>query len=86
MGKSVLDRYDTTGSPGRASGEGVGGLEIAATGAEYDASTCMSVSASIVDAPELSGMTIVPSEKLLKIRLTAMMPAAPASALRSAPT
>ena len=83
-----MDKDDATSSPGRASGEGVGGLEIAATGTgtECDTSTCMDVSASIVDTAKLSGMTIVPSEKLLKIRLTAIMPAAPASALRSAPT
>jgi hypothetical protein len=80
-----MDRDDATSSSGRGSGKGVGGLEIAAMGTECDTSTCMAVSASIVDA-ELSGMTIVPSVKLLKIRLTAMMPAAPASALRSAPT
>jgi hypothetical protein len=85
MGKFVTDRVDATSSPGRASGKGVGELEIAAAGTERDSSTCMAVLASIVDA-ELSGMTIVPFEKLLKIRLTAMMPAAPASALRSAPT
>lgn len=84
----MIDRDDSTGcgkGPGRASGEGVGGLEMAAAGAEGVASTCMTVSVSTVDA-ELSGITMVPSERLLKIRLTAIMPAAPVSALRSAPT
>jgi hypothetical protein len=57
-----MDRDDATNSPGRASREGVGRLEIAGTGTECDTSACMAVSASIVDA-ELFGMTIVPSEK-----------------------
>jgi hypothetical protein len=56
----------------QVSGEGIGGLEIAATGTERDTSTCMVVSVSVVDAG-LSGMTIVLSENLLKIHLTAMM-------------
>jgi hypothetical protein len=56
----------------QVSGEGVGGLEIAATGTECDASTYMVVSASVVDAG-LSGMTIVLSENHLNISLTAMM-------------
>lgn len=80
-----MDRDVATCSPGRASGKGVGGLEIVAAGTKCETSTCMVESASIVDG-ELSGMTIVPFEKLLNIRLTAMMPAAPASALKSAPT
>jgi hypothetical protein len=81
-----MDRDDATSSPGRASGEGVGRLEIAGTGTECDTSTCMAVSASIIVDAELSGMAIVLSEKLLKICLTAMMPAAPVSMLRSAPS
>jgi hypothetical protein len=70
--------------PGRDSGEGVGGLEMTVS-VGCDASTCMGPSVSIVDI-KVSGLTTTPSEILLKIRLTAMIPAAPASALRSAPT
>jgi hypothetical protein len=40
----------------QVSGEGIGGLEIAATGTERDTSTCMVVSVSVVDTG-LSGMT-----------------------------
>jgi hypothetical protein len=70
--KFMMDRDNTTSSPGRATGKGVEGPEIAATGTECDTSTYMAISASVVDA-ELSGMTIVLSENLLKIHLTAMM-------------
>ena len=73
--------------PGRGTGEGVGGLEMTA-GADCDAcdaSICMRASVSTVDI-EVSGMTLGPSERVLKIHLTAMIPAAPVSALRSAPT
>lgn len=70
--------------PDRDSGEGVGGLDMT-VGVECDASFCMGTSVSIVEI-EVSGMTRVPSDRVLKIRLTAMMPAAPVSALRSAPT
>ena len=60
-----MDRDDITSSPGRASGEDVGGLELATTGTEYDTSTSMAaVSASVVNT-ELSGMTIVPFDKLV---------------------
>jgi hypothetical protein len=61
-----MGRDDATGSSGRAPGEGVGGLEIAATGTEGDTSRCMAVSASIVVDAELSGMAIVSSEKSFK--------------------
>ena len=54
-------------------------------GADSDASICMRASVSTVDI-EVSGMTLGPSESVLKIRLTAIIPAAPVSALRSAPT
>ena len=69
--------------PGRGTGEGVGGLEMA--GVDSDASICMRASVSTVDI-DVSGMTLGPSESVLKIRFTAMIPAAPVSALRSAPT
>jgi hypothetical protein len=70
--------------PGRGTGEGVGGLEMTA-GVDSDASICMRASVSTVDI-DVSGMTLGPSESVLKIRFTAMIPAAPVSALRSAPT
>ena len=70
--------------PGRGTGEGVGGLEMTA-GADCDPSICMKASVSTVDI-EVSGMALGPSESVLKIRLTATIPAAPVSALRSAPT
>ncbi len=58
---------------------------MATAAVEFDTSICMAISVFTVDE-ELSGMTMVSSEIHLKIRLTAMMPAAPVSALRSAPT
>jgi len=54
-------------------------------GADCDVLICMRASVSTVDI-EVSGMTLGPSESVLKIRLTAMIPAAPVSALRSVPT
>ena len=70
--------------PGRVSGEGVGGLEMT-VGVECDASICMRVWVSMADI-EASGMTMAASERPLKMRLSAMIPAAPVSALKSAPT
>jgi hypothetical protein len=37
--KFMMDKDDTTSSPGRATGKGVEGPEIAATGTECDTST-----------------------------------------------
>lgn len=64
---------------GRDSGVGVGGPETAA------ASTSISMEASVSTTGKEPG-TIVASERLLKILFTAMIPAAPVSALKSAPT
>jgi len=70
---------------GKVRDEGpVKALEMTA-GADCDPSICMKASVSTVDI-EVSGMTLGPSEKVLKLRLTATIPAAPVSALRSAPT
>ena len=64
--------------PGRPSGDGVGGLKMAPA-VEFGTSV------SKVDDESL-GTTMAPSGRLLKIRLTAIMPAAPVKALKSAPT
>jgi hypothetical protein len=85
MDECVSDHATSCGNgPGRDSGEGMGGLEMT-VGVECDASIRMGVSESMVDI-EASGMTMATSERLLKMRLTAMIPAAPVSALKSAPT
>ena len=70
--------------PGRPSGDGVGGLEMAGA-VEFGTSSCIGASVSKIDGESL-GMTMAPSGRLLKIRLTAIMPAAPVKALKSAPT
>ena len=70
--------------PGRVSGEGVEGPETTAD-AGFDTSTCMGASVSPLGI-EGSGMVTELSGRPLKIRLTAMIPAAPVSALKSAPT
>jgi hypothetical protein len=54
-------------------------------GANGDASICMRALVSTVDI-KVSGMMLGPSERVLKIHLTAMIPAAPVSVLRSMPT
>ena len=70
---------------GRDSGRDVEEPRAAGGGAVCDGLTCMGASASRVGNGS-SGMTIEPSERLWKILLTAIIPAAPVSALKSAPT